>query len=580
MSKLSVDQTSISKLFSDRKSDFLIPDYQRPYAWSDEECQTLWDDILEFAMPDNNSDLFNQDEEYYLGPIVTFKNNNKKEIIDGQQRLTTLMLLLRAFYVRCGRMQESSAKDVQKNIGQCIWKTDEFDKPNFNELKINSEVATDDDKSEFLKILKDGDATGMKSKYAKNYRFFQQKIDEFLNAYPTSFLLLPIRIMKNCILLPIEAEDQNTALRIFSTLNDRGLPLSDADIFKAQYYNYYSAKGKKEKEEFVENWKELEKISSDVFYTSATSPMNEVFTRYMYYLRAKQGTKLSTTEALRKFYERNKYELLKNNQSLEDLKDIAVFWQNVMNQDSGIFSSRILKKLYVLKYAPNGMWTYFVTVYFMQNKDGEEMLDEENFYNFLNKITAFIWAYAVTNPGVNALRTPVFAEMINIVTDQEVTFSSFKFDKNSISNSLYNYQFNNNRPITKSMLTWWAFENEKQESLLFSDIYEIEHIYSKKRQDIEKTLSSSSILECLGNKCIIEKNINIRASDYKFEDKKRHYMGYKPEKGDFKNGSKIYELLEMHDKYADYTEVEIISRNKCIIDSFIEYLNRMSLLKI
>ena len=53
--------------------------------------------------------------------------------------------------------------------------------------------------------------------------------------------------MQNCILLPIEAESQDTALRIFSTLNDRGKPLSDADIFKAQFYKYYSDKGEKER---------------------------------------------------------------------------------------------------------------------------------------------------------------------------------------------------------------------------------------------------------------------------------------------------------------------------------------------
>lgn len=61
------------------------------------------------------------------------------------------------------------------------------------------------------------------------------------------------------------------------------------------------------------------------------------------------------------------------------------------------------------------MWTYFVSVYYIVNRDGQGMLEDEKFYKFLNKITAFIWAYAITNPGVNALRTPVFAEMINIV---------------------------------------------------------------------------------------------------------------------------------------------------------------------
>jgi len=51
MSKLNVDQKTIMLLFSDKKSDFLIPDYQRPYAWEETQCQTLWDDIFSFAFP-------------------------------------------------------------------------------------------------------------------------------------------------------------------------------------------------------------------------------------------------------------------------------------------------------------------------------------------------------------------------------------------------------------------------------------------------------------------------------------------------------------------------------------------------
>ena len=86
MSKLNVDQRTIFDLFSDRKSDFLIPDYQRPYAWGDKECQTLWDDIFTFAFPENDYTKFDSDnDEYYLGPIVTFKNDlGKIEVIDGQ----------------------------------------------------------------------------------------------------------------------------------------------------------------------------------------------------------------------------------------------------------------------------------------------------------------------------------------------------------------------------------------------------------------------------------------------------------------------------------------------------------------
>ena len=54
MSKLNIDQQTIKELFENKKSDFLIPDYQRPYAWGEIECQTLWDDIFSFAFPEND----------------------------------------------------------------------------------------------------------------------------------------------------------------------------------------------------------------------------------------------------------------------------------------------------------------------------------------------------------------------------------------------------------------------------------------------------------------------------------------------------------------------------------------------
>ena len=212
MSKLNIDQKSIRTLFSEKKADFLIPDYQRPYAWEEKECQTLWDDLFLFAFPDNDCDKFNSEsDEYFLGPIVTFKNEEgKMEIIDGQQRLTTLMLLLRAFYEKYGSMKNDKAVKTSKFIEQCIWKTDEFGDPNKSALKIDSEVATDKEKDEFLHILKTGTVTDIeKSNYANNYRFFQKKIVEFLNAYPDWFSFFPIRIMNNCILLPIEAESQD-----------------------------------------------------------------------------------------------------------------------------------------------------------------------------------------------------------------------------------------------------------------------------------------------------------------------------------------------------------------------------------
>ncbi len=581
MAKLTVEQKTVKELFCNKKADFLIPDYQRPYNWQEDRCLTLWEDIFDFAFPGLDADAFDiNGDYYYLGPIVTFTNpdrQNKTEVIDGQQRLTTLMLLLRAFYSKFANMQDEKSRSTREIIAKCIWKTDEFEKPITDKLKIDSEVATDNDKEGFLEILRTGVTKKEdNSRYAKNYRFFQYKIVEFLDKYPSWFSYLPVRILNNCILLPIDADTQDTALRIFSTLNDRGLPLSDADIFKAQFYNYFKTQGKKEY--FIDKWKELEELCAEIFPTNSGTPMDELFTRYMYFERAKLGITNSTTEALRKFYEKDKYKLLKSESTFENLIDLAYFWKAVYRQDNNRFSDDILKLLYVLNYAPNGMWTYFVSVYYLQNRD-DGMLDESLFKDFLRKVIGFIWAYAVVNPGVNALRIPVYQEMSRIVNLQKVEFASYKFDEENIR-SLFNiYSFNNGRPITKSMLIWWMYRNENQELLPLDMGFDIEHIFAKKRYENEpSSLSDFSRLECLGNKAVLEKRINIRASDYRFSDKIKYYQGFTDARNQFKEGTRDKELIGLTSQ-IDFKEADIVKRNLDIIENFIEYLYENNLIK-
>ena len=578
MSKLNVDQKTIKDLFQDKKADFLIPDYQRPYAWGETECQTLWDDIFSFAIPDDGRTEFDSNSEYFLGPIVTFKNDDAKmEVIDGQQRLTTLMLLLRAFYAKFGHMQDKASVATRQNIEKCIWKTDEFGEPDMAALKIDSEVATDKDKDEFLDILRTGTIkAGQKSRYAANFKFFQNCIDDFLAKYPTYFAYLPTRIMNNCILLPIEAESQDTALRIFSTLNDRGMPLSDSDIFKAQFYKYYTKLG--QKDSFIKQWKDLEELTEKIFHPINGTPMDELFTRYMYFRRAKMGIKSSTTEALRKFYEKDNYALLRESNTLDDMITLANFWEDVSNQDKDRFSQRILRLLFVLNYAPNGMWTYFVSVYFMQNKDTNGLLDEEEFFHFLNKTIGFIWTYAVTNPGVNALRTPVYAEMVNIVNSRPVTFDGFKFEPDKVQSMFSNFVFNNARPITKSMLAWWAFQDDKQELISLETVLEVEHIYARNRYDNDKSLSDVRNLEALGNKALLEKRINIRAADYRFADKVKYYHGFTNSRNQQKEGTKNHELILLS-AADDFTEADIVSRTNSIMSAFIAFLKDNDLTK-
>ena len=212
----------------------------------------------------------------------------------------------------------------------------------------------------------------------------------------------------------------------------------------------------------------------------------------------------------------------------------------------------------------------------MHHQEKNRTLDDSQFFNFLEKITAFIWAYALTNPGVNALRTPVYREMVNIINDKEVTFEDFKFDKNNFVSVFKNFKFLNQRQITRSMITWWAFHFKAQELLPIDCRLDIEHIYARNRMKSEP-LSSEQDIDLLGNKSLLEQRINIRASDYRFADKILYYQGMR-KNNKVQEATSIYELLELS-KLSNFDEVNIVERNEEILKGFLEFLNKNKLLK-
>ena len=83
------------------------------------------------------------------------------------------------------------------------------------------------------------------------------------------------------------------------------------------------------------------------------------------------------------------------------------------------------------------------------------------------------------------MRTPVYREMVNIINDKEVTFEDFKFDKNNFVSIFKNFKFLNQRQITRSMITWWAFHFKAQELLPIDCRLDIEHIYARNRMKSE-----------------------------------------------------------------------------------------------
>jgi hypothetical protein len=226
------------------------------------------------------------------------------------------------------------------------------------------------------------------------------------------------------------------------------------------------------------------------------------------------------------------------------------------------------------------MWTYFLSVYFLYNKNESDQLDEKKLYVFLNKIIAFVWGFSFINPGVNALRTPVYAEMINVVTNKDVNFEEHKFEEYTLRIAINNFEFKNGRPITRSMLTWWVFNNDNQFIPSLNTNFDIEHIFARKRQENDKTLVNNKNLEALGNKALLEDKINIRAADYRFSDKIKYYEGFTNDKGQLKAGTIISELVNLAINNTDFTEQDIINRTEEITNQFINYLKQNNLIRL
>ena len=175
---INVTSERLSRYFDTAKTKpFVIPEYQRPYAWTEEHVETLFNDLWEFTETQGGSS--NETATYFLGSIVSYDNEDKKcqEIIDGQQRITSLFLLLRAIYTKLAGIPENEpkAKNFMRQIEPLLWRADKLTgEIDYSSVLLSSNVI-DNVGNEILKnILKTGEAApNAQDNYSVNYRIFQ-----------------------------------------------------------------------------------------------------------------------------------------------------------------------------------------------------------------------------------------------------------------------------------------------------------------------------------------------------------------------------------------------------------------------
>jgi hypothetical protein len=426
MAELNVSKKSILGLLTEMQTrKFIIPDYQRPYKWDREKCDILWQDVTRFY-EENQS----RESEYYLGTIVTCKRSEEGpsskdvEVIDGQQRITSLLLLLRAFYRKLDDtpLQDKNILGLKNKIGPCIWDVDPIsgEVSDKGRIHIESRVATESDNETFHEILKTGVADPKsKDLYSQNYDFFFSKCEDYARVNPTNWQPFCVALLTRCIILPIECEQFDTALTIFSTLNDRGMPLSDSDIFKAQIYR--SKNSREEKLDFTQEWKELTETVED-----ANMRLDDLFRYYSHVIRARNEDKKKEI-GLRKFYagNNNKFERLRSPDLMDELRDLADFWFVVAERKAEMNGKTIpdlaLKRLHCLEHYPNEYWKYATSVFYFTHRDSPKFAEE--FTEFLGTLIAYLFAQFVMSPTVNAIKDPVYQLCIDLTKGNTLTSS-------------------------------------------------------------------------------------------------------------------------------------------------------------
>lgn len=549
---IEVNKQSAKQLLETGKvNKFIIPEYQRPYAWTDEQIQTLFEDLTEYTENDNGS-------TYFLGTIVSYENDSgEQEIIDGQQRITSLFLLLRALYFKLNSMKETKeVANFKAQIESALWEQDELTaEVNFEKALIESRVISDEGNKIFGQILVNGTTKETaKDNYSLNYKLFTELIENYASNEPELFFWFIRNVLNKAILLPITADSQDTALTIFSTLNDRGLALSDADIFKAKIYNNLSVDMRAV---FIEQWQQLDDEAKD-----AGESIQKLFYYYMFYLRALENDRNTTTPGLRKYYSRNNFEQLYKTDIITNLNSMLNLWRVVNNRveiedENWSKNIEIKQILDGLSSYPNEFWKYPVVIYYLNHHDLPNF--ESLFLRFLKNLLAVLAARYIVTPTINVVKRGILNLNSEIINSPTPIFNFNKLDEQELKIKIKTAHRNTVRMILKIL----AYQ--KQEELL-PDKWEIEHILPRKWQCSYFPNNSDEevkeLVEHLGNKIPFEKKLNIIASN-----------GYFKKKQDSYNKSKVQILLNLSSEHKDWGMNEIRERDIRISDELLNIFN-------
>lgn len=594
-----------------KTENFVIPEYQRGYSWDVTQCDKLWQDIEAF-MSSGASD------PYFFGTIIIDCSiANNFSLIDGQQRTTTFFLLLKALLLSLNKAifnisddEETEAlkaglKANRNKIMAILFKAEDEDIPSMlkdhsktkNILILENKSINELYSEEVKHIIEAEDyiiselnvhkipRKQKDNKYTnhfRNFKFFFTKLDNKSESQLNQFAKI---FLNNCQVIEIRSWQIEQAITMFNSLNSTGMPLSDADIISARLYSNAGD----DKTIFNQNWECINKLANEL-NTRKIIDINNILQQFMYISRAinkeyvrKDDNGISsvdvTTPGLRRYYTDIKKELLNEPLVLcGNLSKITEIWDQIKDYP-------IVKLL--LKFNENVK--LFLSSYLYRYE--KEEINEKEILEVCESLLKLFTLLELSNIGYSSskFKTFLFGENIKLV-DKSVTTAEImhdfdkhikdNWDQEDIKEAINEYDKN-----ILVFLNEYIYAKNESSKYDFADNVNVEHIMPASGRNIstiqqDASISNneefSSIVNKLGNKILLEEDINKSIGNEWFKTKKQNSInsksGYKDSKYAIASSLTNYHKDKWEKEDIEQATQKVVSR----IVNFIFYKTDLS----
>ncbi len=490
-----------------------IPKFQRDYTWEAEHWDDLWQDIKAL--------LSNEDNEHYMGYLVLQTSNNKEfQIIDGQQRLTTMSLLILATLkclmelVNAGIDPENNLKRKNSLLNSYIGYIDPVTLISNNKLKLNRN--SDDYYKQHLVILKELPLrnTNTSEKHMRDcFHWYYERIKKEFNTGESLAAFID-NIVDKLFFTVIEVTDQLNAFKVFETLNARGVQLSSSDLLKNYLFSVVD-----ETKPHISEIEELENIWSKIVGKLGEQKFEDYLRYYWNSINKSVGKKnlFKTIKSSIKSKD-HVFELIRN---LNDTADIYLAIQNPEDdywKDSPELR-KLLKELKLFQIKQTN--SLFLSA--LRNTD------INNFKKIAKICSVISFRYNIIgglNPNAqediyNAVALKIASNKGFLPSDfQNIYVSDLNFE-NDFSTKEFKSTSRNHK-IVKYILSKIEVYQYKNEIDPDSDLFTIEHILPENADETWGEFTSEEINRSvyrIGNLTLLERKLNKEADQLPYNEK-------------------------------------------------------------